>query len=287
MAAHPSNVPVGILVAERASRADVLEQFGIDYCCGGKLSIRWFCDTQGLDLEAVLTALEASDRLPAPTRTRDWNQAPLSELIAHVVSTHHAHLRTTLPRLGDLLALVAATHAMAQPELTELVGVYADFQSEMQAHMDQEEQVVFPLIIRLERGLEDRALGERFLTQQLARMDAEHQEAGKDLERMSRLTQGFTPPRDACDSHRALLVGLFELVADTHRHVHKENSILFPRAAALVGRGPRKPPARAGASPNRGPIVFPEKCPLDPTRDEATRAMTHRGGLVSARAELH
>ena len=40
-------------------------------------------------------------------------------------------------------------------------------------------------------------------------------------------------------------------------------------------------------SPNRGPIVFAEKHPADPLKDELTRAMSHRGGLASARCELY
>ncbi|HVA49885.1 MAG TPA: hypothetical protein VNH11_26195 [Pirellulales bacterium] len=45
-----------------------------------------------------------------------------------------------------------------------------------------------------------------------------------------------TPPSDACNTFRAMLDGLRALEAETHRHVHKENSILFPRAIELERR---------------------------------------------------
>ena len=35
--------------------------------------------------------------------------------------------------------------------------------------------------------------------------------------------------------------------------------------------------------PNKGEIMFDEKHPADPLKDEATRHMSHRGGLASAR----
>jgi regulator of cell morphogenesis and NO signaling len=236
MPAPTEDSSVGILVTERASRAEVFDRFGIDYCCGGKLPIRWFCKTKGLDVDAVLRALDAADQAVEAAPLRDWARAPLAELIAHLVGTHHVYLRTTLPRLAALLATVADAHAAARPELADLAGVYDRFHREMVTHMDQEEQVVFPLIIRLERGLANRALGERFLSQQRGRMEAEHQGAGRDLDRMARLTQGFAPPDGACESHRALLLGLAEVLTDTHRHVSLENSLLFPRAAALISR---------------------------------------------------
>lgn len=59
--------------------------------------------------------------------------------------------------------------------------------------------------------------------------------------------------------------------------------ILFPRAAALIEAAVAAP-AEARAS---WTIVHPEKRPADPLKDEATRSMTHRGGLVSARVELY
>ncbi|MBI2498490.1 MAG: hemerythrin domain-containing protein [Opitutae bacterium] len=52
--------------------------------------------------------------------------------------------------------------------------------------------------------------------------------------RLRELTDGFTPGAEACNTHRALLAGLAEFESDLHRHVHKENNILFPRALALA-----------------------------------------------------
>ena len=275
--------PVGLLVAERPGRAEALERFGIDYCCGGKLTIRWFCKRHGLDPEAVLAAIDAADRALVSTPARHWPSAPMHELIAHIVTTHHAYLRKTLPTLVELADTVAEAHGAVHPELNELAAILPGFSAEMLAHLDQEEQVLFPLVVRMERGLEDRALGRRFLTQQLGGLEAEHEAAGGLLARMAALTDGFEPPSDACASYEVLLKGLAAMAADTYRHVHKENSILFPRAAALI-EGAIAPPAEARSS---WTIVHPEKRPADPLRDEATRAMTHRGGLVSARVELY
>ena len=64
-------------------------------------------------------------------------------------------------------------------------------------------------------------------------MEDEHQSVGEALRRMRELTFGFRPPKDACDAYRLLLAGLRELERDLHLHIHKENDILFPRAAAV------------------------------------------------------
>ena len=43
-----------------------------------------------------------------------------------------------------------------------------------------------------------------------------------------------TPPPEACNNYRALFAGLLELEDDLHRHIHLENSVLFPAALAMA-----------------------------------------------------
>ena len=64
-------------------------------------------------------------------------------------------------------------------------------------------------------------------------MEHEHDVAGQALARLRQLTKDYRPPEDACPTYRALLDRLSRLEADLHRHIHKENNILFPRAAQL------------------------------------------------------
>jgi regulator of cell morphogenesis and NO signaling len=64
-------------------------------------------------------------------------------------------------------------------------------------------------------------------------MEHEHETVGSALARMRMLTSNYQVPADGCGSFRALYDGLASLEADLHIHIHKENNILFPRAAAL------------------------------------------------------
>jgi regulator of cell morphogenesis and NO signaling len=64
-------------------------------------------------------------------------------------------------------------------------------------------------------------------------MEHEHDSAGTLLARMREVTRDYTLPEDACNTFRGLYHGLQEMEADLHQHIHLENNILFPRAAAL------------------------------------------------------
>jgi regulator of cell morphogenesis and NO signaling len=71
----------------------------------------------------------------------------------------------------------------------------------------------------------------------VAVMLQEHDDAGGALARMRELTNGFTAPPEACNTYRALFAGLVELEEDLHRHIHLENSVLFPQALVLSKAG--------------------------------------------------
>lgn len=229
MPAPAAERTVGQLVVERPSRARVFEQLGIDYCCGGKLPLADACRKRGLDPAMVLARLEAADA--APEQERDWTRAPLAELADHIERVHHDFLRAELPRLSALSKKVAAVHGDAHPELPELANVFDEFAGELFEHMQKEEKVLFPMIRSIGRGvLPD--VGPGRLGMPVAMMEHEHDDAGRAMDRMRELTDGYTPPPGACNSYLALFDRLARIEQDMHAHVHKENNILFPRALA-------------------------------------------------------
>ncbi len=63
-------------------------------------------------------------------------------------------------------------------------------------------------------------------------IEQEHQKTGAALAQLRWLTDDFRPPEWVCNTYRALLAGLLRLEQDLHRHIHKENNILFPLAIA-------------------------------------------------------
>ncbi len=218
------------LVTERPSRARVFEQFGLDYCCGGHQTLEQACAGKGLDLEKVGAALATADASPAQP-TLDWSAAPLGALVDHILEAHHAYLKSELPRLGALAEKVAGVHGEHHPELFRVRETLQAFTDEMYAHLSKEENVLFPMLRRLEAGGVDSHCGS--VRNPIRVMLMEHDNAGAQLEEMRRLTGGFTVPADGCRSYKALLEGLQQLEYDTHQHVHKENNLLFPRAVEL------------------------------------------------------
>jgi regulator of cell morphogenesis and NO signaling len=61
-------------------------------------------------------------------------------------------------------------------------------------------------------------------------MRFEHDQHGEALARMEQLTDDITPPAIACNTWRALYIGLADLRDDLMQHIHLENNALFLNA---------------------------------------------------------
>ncbi len=225
---------VADLATDAPATIKVFQQHGIDFCCGGKLPLADACAGQGLDVDAIITELQAATT--NGKAQQDWDLAPMADLVAYVQTRFHEPLRAELPRLTEMLAKVVSRHGEHYPEtLLPLQRIFDGFRREMLDHMMKEDMVLFPAIVSLERGGSDQTgAGWAWIAQPIEMMEAEHEDAGRALAEMRRLTAGYAPPTGACPTFRGLYYGLSELERETHVHVHLENNILFPRAAGLA-----------------------------------------------------
>ncbi len=224
---------VGQIAAEFPASTRVFEKYGIDFCCGGKLPVTDACHRLGLDSATLLREIEDAAQLPEPAAPTAWLTAPLPALIDHILDTHHVYMKAQLPRLEAMLAKVQQAHAERHGELlTAIAAVFAPMKAELDGHLAKEETILFPLIRSLVSG-EAGTFHCGSVQNPIRVMLAEHESAGDGLFELRRLTAGYTPPDDACNTFRALYFELSDMEHDLHRHIHLENNILFPRALGL------------------------------------------------------
>ena len=216
-----SDTPVGQLATEFPLATRVFHRHGIDYCCGGGRPLHEACTKRGVNTETVLAEIRAELDAPA-TPAQRWDQAPLEDLIDHILVTYHQPLNEELPRLAQMSGKVLQVHGDKDPEtLSELNSVFLALKNDLEQHMQKEEQILFPMIRQ----------GQGAMTSgPISVMEHEHVSAGAALERLNELTKGYEVPEQACNTWRALWHGLAALEESLHQHIHLENNILFPRA---------------------------------------------------------
>jgi regulator of cell morphogenesis and NO signaling len=234
-----TTITLADLAATSPNAIRILEQYSLDYCCGGKQPLEEACTSKGITSDQILREIDQASR--ATAADRDWQTAPLDELVSHIVETHHAYLKRDLPVLETRLRKVVAVPGARDPQkLPRLAAVFAGLRQELETHLHKEEAILFPFIVQYGRA-ESRnqpippvPLGS--FANPIAAMEREHTEAGEALLEIRDLTGGYNPPSYACTTLRALYDGLKALEQDLHIHIHLENNILFPRAIAVEKR---------------------------------------------------
>lgn len=224
------------IALEQPTAIRVFEQFGIDYCCGGRKPLAEACTAGNVEIDAVVAALEAAAKKPNPD-IENWAGKSLESLSSHIVAIHHAYVKRELPRLAQLAQKVVNRHGSTRPELPTIAETLARLDEELTQHLAKEELVLFPYIAGLEQSV---SIGSPkphscfgTVANPIAMMTQEHDAAGTLLAEIRRLSGNFTTPEDACPTFHAFYDGLREFEQDLHQHIHLENNILFPRAIEL------------------------------------------------------
>lgn len=234
------NQPVKDIVAALPESARVFEAMGIDYCCGGDKPFQEACKSARVSADDVLKALESIPSGAVPANTPDWNREPLANLMAHIVSQHHAYCRREQERIALLVEKTTEVHGARHPELRQIRSVFLRMNKELVQHLMKEESTLFPLIEHMERAAASGRSMPRpafgTIENPVSMMILEHDSTGNDLKEMSRLSNGYAPPEDACTTYRSLYTALKEFEQDMHQHVYLENYVLFPRTVALEKR---------------------------------------------------
>ena len=229
-----------IALSSPAAR-QVLEDAGLDYCCGGGKSLHEACLHANVSSEEILSRLRENAKGTGP-EDLNWMAARLCELTRHICGRHHRYVREAIPRTQVLLDKVATKHGANHTELMDIGKLFAAVGREMIMHMQKEEQILFPYIDALERAVNAHGSVEppffQTVKNPISAMMQEHDTAADLVRQIRFVTSEYTPPVDACTSFKALYDALKKFEADLHRHVHLENNVLFPRAVELEASAP-------------------------------------------------
>ena len=225
---------IGEIVSNDFRTAAVFQEFGIDFCCGGRRTLADAC--RDLDEDAVRTAGERVCEGPASSARFDtWSP---EQLIGHIVANHHAYVRRAMPSLIAFTQKIAAVHGSRHPELAEIARITEDIAAEMTSHMAKEERVLFPYIGALSEAVRNGVPAPPapfgLVENPIRMMEEDHDAAGAAMARIRELTSGYAVPEDGCTTYRVCLEELNAFERDLHEHVHLENNILFPAARKLA-----------------------------------------------------
>lgn len=228
------NKTLGEIVTADFRTSRVFQQFGIDFCCGGKVNFNEACVKAGLDPENVEKEILS---VTGPKPEVDYDTLSPSALIAFILEEHHEYVRSESLPLKALAEKVSRVHGDSHPELAEVASIVDFIMADMDNHQAKEERILFPFIDAMEQSI---LSGSEVPTgcfgdvqNPIRMMEHEHDQVGALLFRLQELTENYTLPEDACQSYAMLYKRLEAFQNNTFRHVHLENNILFRKAIAM------------------------------------------------------
>ena len=191
---------VGEIVADNFNNAGIFAKYGIDFCCHGSALLPEASKTAGADMEKVIEEIE----------------------------------------IEELLDKICRVHGEKHPSLYNVQALFHDSLSDLNAHLDKEELVLFPYIYEMVKAkLENTPLPEFHcgsIEAPISVMMAEHDIEGERYRHIEHLTNGYTAPEDACNSYRLVLQQLKAFEEALHQHIHLENNIVFPRSIKMEAK---------------------------------------------------
>lgn len=224
---------LGTIAAKDLRKAQIFKKYGLDFCCGGKKTVKEACAEKGIDVTKVEQELQQADKAPA-SRPLPYNEWNLGFLADYIINTHHTYVRKNLPDIRAYAEKVMSVHGNHHPELVKVHQLVEFVYSELTSHMIKEENMLFPYIKELASAQNNSRLhGQGSVKDPVNVMEMEHEAVGNAFSVLRSVSNNYKLPEDACASYSLLYRMLDEFEEDLHLHIHLENNILFPKALEL------------------------------------------------------
>jgi regulator of cell morphogenesis and NO signaling len=227
---------IGEIVANDYRTAAVFELFGIDFCCKGNRTIDEACETKQINANDVKEKL-AGVTNPQQSITTDYNSWAIDLLADYIQQKHHRYIEEKTPVLKQYLEKLCKVHGEQHPELFEITEEFNESAGELAMHMKKEELVLFPFIRKMvaaQRAKQSlRQPHFETVKNPIQMMLQEHDVEGDRFKKISKLSNSYLPPEDACNTYRVTYALLKQFEDDLHLHIHLENNILFPKSIEL------------------------------------------------------
>ena len=226
------------IVTQDFRTADVFRKYNIDFCCGGKWPLDLVCKNNNLEVEIVLNELQKIVSQSSSNAAIDFDSWDLDFLTDYILNVHHRYLKKALPEVKEQVNKFLDGHLKNYPDLAILEVIISRFMKEIPPHMKMEEEIFFPYIKQIYHAHKHRESYARLLIRTLRKpleevMLKEHETTGSNLHHLRTATNNYTPPGNACLTHKVTFGKLKELDKDLVQHIHLESNILFPKAIKM------------------------------------------------------
>jgi regulator of cell morphogenesis and NO signaling len=216
------NLTINEILKQYPFAINVLEAHGVAYFRTGTYKLSDICQ----EAKAIYDEIrQAQQLLVNPLRTDRWT---ISFTIDYIINNHHTYVKEMVPELERLIDHLVNAHASTHPQLPMIRERFAEFKAELEEHMNDEENIVFPSFKKYELSANsERAEKSDELDDSISWMEEDHILAGTSLKSLRNFCNNYVAPADSSPGFKILFEELKKFELDMHFHMHLENNVLF------------------------------------------------------------
>ena len=237
------NSSLSQLLRRRPAVVELLEASGEHFWDQLDLSVEAYCRRAGLDAPAWL---EKAMEMPVPAADSDWKEEPLHRITDFLTADHNHFRDRDLRKINELFDMHAIPVYPDKYVMSHAHQMFGYFEESFREHMHEEEDRVFPHILRLEACSRNPGL-KPILPHVSVSMFAASQghAAEKNLKKMVASIREKVRRHHIHEATAEITGLLYDALDDFEvrmiRHAEVETTVLFPRAVELENRFLRPP----------------------------------------------
>lgn len=230
-----STMKMSELVQANFELLAVLQRLKIPFGFKDK-SIKTVCSEEGIDLNFFLNLAKwfhERDFFPGETLMNH----PVKWLVTYLRNTHSCYLEYHIPRIENEIIQLENKDDSENHNLQLMLNFFREYIDEFTAHIELEENKIFPYILQLGKNMELDTPDPGFLETARGYTIHDFLEEHTDLEEKlidlrNILLKYMAPPTDNC-TFTNVLIEIFRLGKDLNDHTVLEENVLVPQVMKM------------------------------------------------------
>lgn len=213
----------------------IINRFGVHLGFGDQ-TIEEICEAHELHVQFFLITLNAfHDKLYFPTEQLQSFKASL--LIDYLQKAHRYFLEDKTPEIADLIEKTIREDDVNKTTYGLIKKFFNEYREEFAKHIEKEDKIIFPYVLKLEQGLEkgdpDKRLLEMIKTHPILEYEAEHEDVEAKIFDLKNIIIRYLPTPNNDALWYQILREIFTLEKELAEHARIEDLILIPKVEAM------------------------------------------------------
>jgi len=194
----------------------IMNHYNLSFCCGGKKSLQEAIEGANIEQNEILGSL--LKLIDQSGHDVNWDESSIPELIIYLKGLGEKISNIQLPELFRLADRVETVHGNKPHCPVGLAEQLSFITEKLKEQSNQENESLFPTLMKDETKIEPTLIN---------KMRLNLDEVVVAIIKVDELTNNISTPDGACNTWRALYLGLKAFKVDIQQYIHIENDVLF------------------------------------------------------------